>query len=194
MKRTLIITLALSLMAGIVSAQPGSGMGRGYGRGLGLGYRTGLQGRMGGRGIYCYRNSGFAGYGLNSIPGLTEKQLQKIDDIHLKELTENQELYNTLDTKELTLMQISRKGDNTAEINKLIEEIGSLRVTLQKSRVNYQQKIRNVLTKEQQAYFDTWCGSRGGPGAGRGRGMRGGGFGRGRGGRGRGGFGGRGVW
>ncbi len=90
-----------------------------------------------------------------AIPGLTDEQEQKLDRLrtaHLKEMTA---LRNDIAVKraEIQKLETVDKPD-MAQINKTIDELGSVRTEMAKKRAAHLQQVRSLLTEEQRVYFD----------------------------------------
>ena len=60
-----------------------------------------------------------------------------------------------------------------SEIENLVEEIGTIRTSIQKARINHHQEVRAQLTEEQRVIFDTRMQRGFGPGHGMGHGFGG---------------------
>ncbi|SDB89424.1 Spy/CpxP family protein refolding chaperone [Williamwhitmania taraxaci] len=101
------------------------------------------------------------------IPGLTEEQKTKINDLrtaHMKEVTP---VKNVLAEKNARLNTLTSadKADMT-EVNKTIDEIAKLKGDLMKMRVSHQTKVKALLTDEQKVYFNAHMGGKKGMGKG----------------------------
>lgn len=159
--------------------------------GWGMGYRGAGYGNAG----YYMPNAGqYAGYGYQNAyypqaPNLSQEQIIKINEIQMKFQTENLDLLNGLQRKNLELQNLLMvQPVDQAATNYKIEEINKLQAELQKKMLAQSEKMRNVLTDEQKALYGTAGVSPGSPmygmGVGVGVGMMRGGFGMGRRGRG----------
>lgn len=149
-----VAALLLSLNANVFAQ---SGMGRGDGRGNNPNQQ---------KGYFC------------NIPDLTEDQQNQIDKLRTAHIKEMQDFRNQHGEKRAKL-QTLQTADNVDmdKINKLIDEMGTIRIGKQKKAAAHRQAVRNLLTDEQKVYFDT---KRRGRGAGMGKGY-GSGHGQGRG-------------
>ncbi|MCD6111940.1 MAG: Spy/CpxP family protein refolding chaperone [Bacteroidales bacterium] len=87
---------------------------------------------------------------------LTDEQAAKIKDIKLAYQKETLPLKNLLNEKRahLKTLMTAEKADMKA-INKIIDEMSTIRTKMMKKRVENRQKIRNLLTDEQKIIFDT---------------------------------------
>ena len=150
-------------------AQPGRGLGAGRERGFaGYGSEMGVQR---GRGLGAGMGMG-PGMGRCLVPDLTAEQetaIQKLRTEHYKAVLP---LSNSMAEKEARL-QTLRTADNpdNARINKLIEEIGSIRTDMMKKAESHRQKVRKLLTDDQKVLYDRQH-SRMGRGRRQGRGRR----------------------
>ena len=165
----MLLIAALFSLSTNAFGQRGSGMGQGRGQGQGYG-----QGRGNGQG-FC-----------NNIPNLTTEQQTKIDKFRTAHLKEMQGNRNVIGEKKahLQTLRCADKADMTA-INKTIDEMAVIKVTMAKQHEQHLQDVRNILDTDQKIYFDNFRNSRGkgnGHGCGHGRGQgRGNGSGRGNG-------------
>ena len=107
-------------------------------------------------------NSYGQGYVCNSIPGITEEQKSKMQDLKLIQMKERQTNQNQMREKRahLITLQSANKADMNA-INKTIDEITALQNTQWKKRAAHKQAIRNLLTDDQKVYFDNYSGRKG---------------------------------
>lgn len=91
---------------------------------------------------------------------LTDDQEKKISELrtaHQKEMTA---FRNDMAIKEAELQKYrSADKPDMTQINKSIDEIGKLRTDMQKKRVTHELAVRNLLTDEQKAIYDTRRGS-----------------------------------
>lgn len=106
------------------------------------------------------------------IPGLTEEQKTKINDLrtaHMKEVTP---VKNVLAEKQarLNTLTAADKSD-MVEVNKTIDEIAKLKGDLMKMRVSHQAKVKALLTDEQKVYFNAHMSRKMGKGMGMKAGM-----------------------
>ncbi|MBE0432071.1 periplasmic heavy metal sensor [candidate division WOR-3 bacterium] len=90
------------------------------------------------------------------IPGLTEEQQTRIKTMRVEHMKAMQSLRNQLGEKKARLRTLTT-GDkvNMTEVNKMIDEIGSLRTKMMKQKEQHRQEIRNLLNDEQRIFFDT---------------------------------------
>ena len=90
------------------------------------------------------------------IPGLTDQQKEQIKKLHLALEEKTLALRNQLGEKEARLRTLTTsKNVNSAEVEKLIDEIGQLRTQDFKAHVLNDLKIRELLTDEQRVQFDS---------------------------------------
>ena len=96
------------------------------------------------------------------IPDMTEQQQEQIKQLRTDHLKEILPLRNTIREKkaQLNTLSTSDKADMTM-INKIIEEIGELKVNVAKKKASHRQQIRKILTADQRVIFDSLPGKRG---------------------------------
>ncbi len=96
------------------------------------------------------------------IPNLTTDQETKLNDLRTKHLKEVTPLRNELQEKRarLNTLQSSEKPDMAA-INKLIDEMGSLKTNLMKKQAAHRNEVSQILTDEQRVYFNARQGKMG---------------------------------
>lgn len=100
-----------------------------------------------------------------AIPNLTEDQKQKIDQLDLAFDKTTLPYHNDIREKEAHLQTLlTQDNADMNQINKTIDDIGTLRTKIRKERVATDLKIRGLLTDDQKVVFDM---------RGRGRGMHG---------------------
>lgn len=89
------------------------------------------------------------------LPDLTDAQKESMKTIRLKTMKATQPLKNELMEKKahLTTLTTAEKADQKA-INKQIDEISTLRASIQKMKAESHQEIRSLLTDEQRILFD----------------------------------------
>ena len=131
-----------------------------------------------------YRQRDFDYYDLK----LTESQLKKIDELELNLEKEISPLLSKLREKELEYRQLYyRANPDEQKIEAKINEMTKIEDAIMEKEKSYDERIRNLLTKEQKAALDSYYGNsrygRGlygqGLGRGYGRGYYGKGLGRG---------------
>lgn len=96
------------------------------------------------------------GPGMNCmIPDLTEAQQKKIEELKLAHQKNMMQFKSQLDIKYAQLQALSTadKADMNA-INKIIDEIGAIKVQKMKEKENHRQQIRAQLTDAQRLQFD----------------------------------------
>ncbi|MCK4494835.1 MAG: Spy/CpxP family protein refolding chaperone [Candidatus Aminicenantes bacterium] len=88
---------------------------------------------------------------------LTESQLIKIDELELNLEKEISPLLSKLRLKDLELRQLSdRANPNEQKIESKINEIIKIDDAITEKENSYNEKVRNLLTKEQKAIFDSY--------------------------------------
>ena len=111
------------------------------------------------------RNMGPAMHRYAFIPNLSDDQKQKIDQLNLTFDKNTLQFHNDIREKQAHLHTLlTQDNADTNQVNKLIDDIGTLRTRIMKERVATDMKIRGLLTDDQKVAFDT---------RGRGRGMQG---------------------
>lgn len=96
------------------------------------------------------------------IPNLTPDQETKLNDLRTKHLKEITPLRNELQEKRarLNTLQSSEKPD-LAAINKLIDEMGTLKTNLMKKQAAHRNEVSQILTDEQRVHFNARQGKKG---------------------------------
>ena len=103
------------------------------------------------------------------IPNLTQEQETKIETLRMGQLKDMNLYRNKMDELRVKKRRLIYENASTAEINAVIDQMTALKNKQTKMRVEHHKKIRNLLTEEQQIYFDNYVNN----GYGRGRGIRG---------------------
>lgn len=99
------------------------------------------------------------------IPDLTDEQKEQMENLHVGHLKAVQPLQNEIGEKQARLRTLQTADKvNISEINKVIEDIGQLRIKIMKSKAAHHQEIRSLLTDEQRVFFDAHRPSHDGPG------------------------------
>ncbi|MCF8371310.1 MAG: periplasmic heavy metal sensor [Bacteroidales bacterium] len=89
------------------------------------------------------------------IPDLTEAQEKQMQTLRLKFGQDVLPLKNEMKEKEARLISLKTAKDiDIAAINKQIEEIGQVKINLEKKHAALEQEMRKVLTDEQRLHFD----------------------------------------
>jgi Spy/CpxP family protein refolding chaperone len=91
---------------------------------------------------------------LMGIPDLNADQVKKIQKLRLDFQKEMLPLKTKIKAAKLELQSLILEEVDQKEIDQKIEEIGKMKIDLQKKRVAHQRAIRNLLTDEQKAMFD----------------------------------------
>jgi len=90
------------------------------------------------------------------IPNLTDQQQEQIQDLRMDHMKEMTDFRNQLNEKRARLRTLETKDDpNMDAIHQVIEEMGAIRTNMQKNRANHRQGVRNLLSDEQQVYYDS---------------------------------------
>lgn len=89
------------------------------------------------------------------LPDLTDAQKEQMKAIRIKTMKSVQPIKNQLMEKRARLNTLSsaEKADMKA-INKQIDEISTLKATIQKQRAASKQEVRSILTDDQRVIFD----------------------------------------
>jgi len=99
---------------------------------------------------------------LERIPDITDEQKEQIKDLKTDHMKEVLPLRNQIDEKQARMKTLSTAEKvDMAKINKTIEEIGELKITIAKKRAVHRQEIRNILTEDQRVVFDSMTMKRG---------------------------------
>lgn len=100
-----------------------------------------------------------AGHQGPRIPNLSEEQESQLKTIHLKSEKAALPLKNQVGEKEARLKTLTTSVDFDAKaVNKVIDEIGSLKTDLMKLKVTSGQEIKSILTEEQLLFFNKQMG------------------------------------
>jgi Spy/CpxP family protein refolding chaperone len=90
------------------------------------------------------------------IPNLTETQKDQIKGFHLAAEKSALPLKNQVAEKEARLNSLtSAEAYDAKSTEKVIDEIGKLKTDLRKMKINTEQKIKSVLTKEQILFVNS---------------------------------------
>jgi Spy/CpxP family protein refolding chaperone len=94
-------------------------------------------------------------YYNHSLPNLSEDQQTKIEKLHDQHFKSMQAIRDQMAEKKARLNTLNHadKPDMDA-INKVIEDIGQLKVQMMKKKITHRLEIRNLLTDEQKIVFD----------------------------------------
>ncbi len=95
-----------------------------------------------------------------NIPDLTDTQKTQIKDMRTANMKEMLPLRNSLREKQAHRNTISTGSNvNMADINKTIDEIGAIKITMAKKRATQRQNVRKILTDDQKVFFDMHSGN-----------------------------------
>jgi Spy/CpxP family protein refolding chaperone len=100
---------------------------------------------------------GGAGWGqvCMNIPGLTEDQLEQIMELRVNHLSEMQSYRDRIDINRIQYRSMVREDADMNAINANIEERAAIRVEMEKNQAQHRQSVRNLLTDQQRAWFDS---------------------------------------
>ena len=100
---------------------------------------------------------GMEGKFFEKLPGITEKQIEQIKNLKTKHMKEVLPLRNQVREKEAHLQTISTgEKVDMGKVNKTIEEISVIKLSMAKMRAAHKQQIRQLLTEDQRAVFDSF--------------------------------------
>ncbi|TRX57750.1 periplasmic heavy metal sensor [Fulvivirga sp. M361] len=96
---------------------------------------------------------------LDQIPDLTDTQKEKLNDLRVDMQKQMLPLRNQLREKEARLNTLSTtEKTNLNDLNKLVDEMGVIKIRMMKVAVAHRQKVRAELTEEQRLFFDSHAG------------------------------------
>ena len=99
---------------------------------------------------------GLRGQMREMIPNLTEEQKGKMKALRLDMQKSKLPIENELREKKARMRTLSTADNpDMKAINKLIEEMGDLKVKLGKLKASHHQEVRKQLTEEQRVFFDS---------------------------------------
>ncbi len=108
------------------------------------------------------------------IPDLTDTQEEKIKDLRTSHWNEMKEFRADMNILRAERQKLEVSGNpNAKAIDAKIDEMGKLRTQMQKASNHHRLAVRELLTDDQKAWFDSRNHRRGGKGFGRGHGRRG---------------------
>ncbi len=147
MKRSILITVALSLMfsTSFLSAQPMPGQ-------RGMHHPQMMRGHSP-DGNMMFKN----------IPNLTDEQKEQIKALRLDMMKKALPIKNSIGEKRARLRSLQTASPvNMKAVNTLIDEIASLKAKIAKLRAEKRQQVRRLLSDEQRIVFDSRPPHRGG--------------------------------
>jgi Spy/CpxP family protein refolding chaperone len=98
------------------------------------------------------------------IPNLSEAQESQLKTIHINAEKASLPIKNEVGEKEARLKTLTTSADFDAKaVNKVIDEIGSLKSDLMKLKVASTQEVKSILTEEQLLFFNKQIGAKRGP-------------------------------
>lgn len=90
------------------------------------------------------------------IPDLTEEQQEQMKDLRVDQMKEMTQYRNNLTERRASLRTLqTQESPDMEAINNTIEEMGEIRTEMHKARAEHHQEIREILTEEQRAFFDS---------------------------------------
>lgn len=90
-----------------------------------------------------------------NLPGLTDEQKEKIDQLKTNFMKEKQPLLNKMAVKKAELKELSTGDDvDMKAVHKKIEEINDLQETMMKKHATHRQEIRQQLNDKQRLIYD----------------------------------------
>ncbi len=93
---------------------------------------------------------------MKMIPDLSEKQMEQMKEMRVEHMKSMQPLHNQMAEKKARLRTLTTAEKvNMAEVNKMIDEIGSMQTKMMKLREQHRQEVRKMLTEEQRLFFDS---------------------------------------
>jgi len=95
--------------------------------------------------------------GKGCLPNFTTEQLSKIQKLKLEFEKETLPLRQKIQTLNLEMRTLTSEGADQGKLEAKIEEIGKIRIEIQKKALAHHQEIRKLLTDEQKVYFDQRC-------------------------------------
>ena len=149
------------------SAEAMAGPGMGYGRGMGYGYGMGEGPGMGygrgmgwGRGMGYGRGPGRGFWGYDAVAGLSDEQIQKLEDQRKAFFEATDDLRKDLFAKQLELRsEFAKKSPDANKAAELQKDISRLRSQLDQKRIEHRlemQKINPDLGRGPGRGFGRW--------------------------------------
>ena len=104
-------------------------------------------------------NKGQRGERFMNIPDLTDAQKTKLKTMRTAQMKDVLPLRNKMRELQAHKQTVST-GDNVnmTELNKTIDEIGALKIKMEKKRAAHRQAVRKILTEDQRVFFDMHSG------------------------------------
>lgn len=138
MTRITAIVLTGLLMIATSATFAQMGQKRGMKQGMGMGNHPGM-----------YQNC------QRMIPDLTDEQENNIQELRTAHMSKMTDFRNQLNEKRARLRTLQTADNpNMSNINKVIEEMGEIRIEMHKERASHLKGVRSELTEEQKVYFD----------------------------------------
>lgn len=89
------------------------------------------------------------------LPGLSDQQKEKMKALDLERMSEITPLRNQVMEKRVRLRSLlSVQPFNEKETFQVVEELGKIESSILKAEIRHHQKVRAILTPEQQIIFD----------------------------------------
>jgi Spy/CpxP family protein refolding chaperone len=107
-----------------------------------------------GRGM-APRGGAGSGQVCMNIPGLTEDQLEQIMNLRVSHIPEMQAYRDRIDINRIQYRSLVREGADMGAINSNIEERAAIRAEMEKRQAEHHRAVRNLLTDQQRAWFDS---------------------------------------
>ncbi|MBN2011474.1 Spy/CpxP family protein refolding chaperone [candidate division KSB1 bacterium] len=95
------------------------------------------------------------GKGFMNLPNLTDEQMTQMHKLRLEHQKEMLPLQTKIKTARLEMQQLMMDQADQKTVEKKIEEIGKLKIDVAKMRYAHHLAVRNILTDEQKAVFDS---------------------------------------
>lgn len=92
---------------------------------------------------------------MMDLPDLTTDQITAIHKLRIEHQKEMLPIRTKLHAQRLELQALMLQEPNQKQLDNKIEQIGEIRTELMKKRMAHRLKIRDLLTDEQKAIFDT---------------------------------------
>lgn len=102
------------------------------------------------------------------IPDMTEEQKEQMKAVHLEVEKAALPLHNQIREKEARLKSlVSATNYDERALNKVLDEIGTLKTSVRKLEVGSLQKVKSILTEDQMLFLYKHMEKQPGPGKGR---------------------------
>ncbi len=109
-----------------------------------------------------------------NIPDLSEEQTEKIRALRLVHMEERTNYRNRVDQLRMEIRALTTgENRNPSRAEALTDELAAVKAEMMKSSLRHREQIRELLTKEQQVFFDSRQGNKSRMGRGNKPGSRG---------------------